>query len=60
MRERGIRGVARGRRRSLTRPDARAVPAPDLGGHDFTVARLGMKLVGDITYLPTDEGWFYL
>jgi hypothetical protein len=36
------------------------VPAPDLGGHDFTVARLGMKLVGDITYLPTDEGWFYL
>ncbi|MFE2639340.1 IS3 family transposase [Streptomyces scopuliridis] len=60
MRERGIRGVTRRRRRSLTRPDARAVPAPDLVGRDFTAARPGTKLVGDITCLPTDEGWLYL
>ncbi|MET9134585.1 IS3 family transposase [Streptomyces antibioticus] len=36
MRERGIAGVTRRRRRSLTRPAKRAVPAADLIGRDFT------------------------
>ncbi|MDO0929597.1 IS3 family transposase [Streptomyces sp. TG1A-8] len=35
MRERDIRGVTRHGRRSLTRPDAKAKPAPDLTGRDF-------------------------
>ncbi|MET8183988.1 IS3 family transposase [Streptomyces sp. NPDC005336] len=60
MRERGIAGVTRRRRRSLTRPDRQARPAPDLIGRDFTAARPGIRLVGDITYLPTQEGWLYL
>ncbi|MEH0468150.1 IS3 family transposase [Streptomyces hayashii] len=60
MRERGIRGVTRRKRRSLTRPDAKAKPAPDLIGRDFHAERPGIKLVGDITYLPTTEGWLYL
>ncbi|EFK98001.1 integrase [Streptomyces sp. SPB78] len=60
MRERDIRGVTRRRRRSLTRPDKKATPAPDLIGRDFHVERPGIKLVGDITYLPTAEGWLYL
>lgn len=60
MRERDIRGVTRRRRRSLTRPDAKAKPAPDLIGRDFHAERPGTKLVGDITYLPTAEGWLYL
>ena len=60
MRERGIAGVTRRRRRWLTRPDKRARPAPDLIGRDFTATRPGTKLVGDIAYLPTREGWLYL
>ncbi|MEV2236266.1 IS3 family transposase [Streptomyces phaeochromogenes] len=59
MREYDIAGVTRRKRRSLTRP-AKAVPAHDLIGGDFTAADPGRKLVGDITYIPTDEGWLYL
>jgi putative transposase len=60
MRERRIAGITRRRHRSLTRPDKQARPAPDLIGRDFTAARPGTRLVGDITYLPTLEGWLYL
>ncbi|MEK0098948.1 IS3 family transposase [Streptomyces sp. A475] len=60
MRERGISGVTRRRRKGLTRPAKRTVPAPDLVGRDFTASAPGMKLVGDITYIPTSEGWLYL
>jgi transposase InsO family protein len=59
MREHGI-GHTRRRRRSLTKPDTTAVPAPDLIGRDFTAQAPGQRLVGDITYLPTAEGWLYL
>jgi len=60
MRERDIRGVTRRKRRSLTRPDAKAKPAPDLIGRDFHAMRPGIRLVGDITCLPTAEGWLSL
>ncbi|MGW1008170.1 IS3 family transposase [Streptomyces sp. NPDC002520] len=60
MREHAISGVTRRKGRSLTRPATRAVPAPDLVGRDFTSSAPGMKLVGDITYIPTDEGRLYL
>ncbi|MFI6883737.1 IS3 family transposase [Streptosporangium canum] len=33
---------------------------PDLVGRDFTAARPGTKLVGDITYIRTWEGFLYL
>ncbi len=35
-------------------------PIPDLVCRDFSAAAPGTKLVGDITYLPTWEGWLYL
>lgn len=60
MRERGIIGITRRRRRSLTRQDTTAAPAPDLIGRDFTAEAPGRRFVGDITYLPTAEGWLYL
>jgi transposase InsO family protein len=60
MRERGLAGITRRRRRSLTKQDTRAAPAPDLIRRDFTAVAPGMRLVGDITYLPTAEGWLYL
>ncbi|MBV2358012.1 IS3 family transposase [Streptomyces sp. J2-1] len=60
MRERDIYGVTRRKRRSLTRPAKKAVHAHDLIGRDFTADIPGRKLVGDIIYIPTDEGWLYL
>lgn len=33
---------------------------PDLLCRDFTAAAPGRKMVGDITYIPTWEGWVYL
>jgi putative transposase len=33
---------------------------PDLVARDFTADEPGAKLVGDITYLPTWQGWLYL
>jgi transposase InsO family protein len=60
MREHHITGITRRRRRSLTQPDTTATPAPDLIRRDFTATTPGRRLVGDITYLPTAEGWLYL
>ena len=34
--------------------------SPDLIGRDFTAVTPGTRLVGDITYLNTGEGWLYL
>ena len=44
----------------MTRQDRAAAPAPDLIGRDFTAPAPGQRFVGDITYLPTEEGWLYL
>ena len=35
-------------------------PIPDLVNRDFAAVRPGEKMVGDITYIPTWEGWVYL
>lgn len=45
---------------SLTESDGSAHRLPDLVGRDFTATAPGTKLVGDITYIPTKEGWLYL
>ena len=37
-----------------------AGPIPDLVRRDFTAAAPGEKMVGDITYIPTWQGWLYL
>jgi len=44
----------------LTRADTTARPVPDLVARDFTAEAPGRKLVGDITYIPTWEGWLFL
>jgi transposase InsO family protein len=46
-------------RRSLTEQGA-AGPIPDLVSRDFTAGKPGQKMVGDITYIPTWQGWLYL
>ena len=37
-----------------------AAGTPDLVGRDFTASEPGRKLVGDITYIATWQGWLYL
>ena len=46
-------------RPTTTEPD-QAHRIPDLVQRDFTAQAPGTKLVGDITYIPTGEGWVYL
>lgn len=46
-------------RHSLTE-QGQAGPIPDLVSRDFSAAVPGQKMVGDITYIPTWEGWLYL
>jgi transposase InsO family protein len=47
-------------RYSLTEQDGQAGPIPDLVNRDFTADKPGQKMVGDITYIDTWEGWVYL
>ena len=47
-------------RHSLTSADAGAGPIPDLVNRDFTADVPGAKMVGDITYISTWEGWLFL
>jgi hypothetical protein len=42
-------------RHSLTEADPAAGPIPDLVNRDFSADGPGMKMVGDITYIPTWE-----
>ena len=35
-------------------------PIPDLVNRDFTAHAPGQKMVGDISYIPTWQGWVYL
>lgn len=61
MRQLGLR-PSRGRpwRPVTTLPDGSYQGIPDLVRRDFTAGRPGTKLVGDITYIPTWEGFVYL
>jgi transposase InsO family protein len=56
----GIVGHRPRRRRSPTRPDVGAAPVPDLLGRLFDPDRPDVAWCGDITYIPTEEGWLYL
>jgi len=47
-------------RHSLTEQDGQAGPIPDLVNRDFTADKPGQKMVGDITYISTWEGWLFL
>ncbi len=60
MREAGLRGCLRGRRRRTTRRDRNAAPAPDLVRRKFAAAAPDRLWLADITYVKTDEGFLYL
>jgi putative transposase len=61
MRELGLRPCQpKPWRHSLTEQDGKAGPIPDLVNRHFTAEKPGEKMVGDITYIPTWQGWLYL
>jgi transposase InsO family protein len=47
-------------RKGTTRQAAKRAVIPDLVNRDFTAGAPGAKMVGDITYIRTWEGWLYL
>jgi putative transposase len=60
MRELGLTAVQPRAYKRTTVPGNAPVQAPDLLERDFTADAPGQRLVGDITYLRTAEGWLYL
>jgi transposase InsO family protein len=62
MRTAGLQGRHRRRRHLTTIPDPQAALRPDLIARDFQPDPVGLdaRWCGDITYIPTDEGWLYL
>jgi putative transposase len=60
MREQGLVACQPRPYRTTTKADKAARGIPDRCAGDFTADVPGVKLVGDITYLPTWQGWLYL
>ena len=60
MREMGLVPVQPRPFRTTTEPDPSAPDTVDLVKRDFTASRPGTKVVGDITYIRTWQGWLYL
>ncbi|HET6952551.1 MAG TPA: IS3 family transposase [Acidimicrobiales bacterium] len=60
MRVHGIVGVHKPPRVRTTIPAEHAPPLPDLIGRLFDPGAPDVAWVGDITYIPTGEGWLYL
>jgi transposase InsO family protein len=56
----GIQGICGRRKVVTTRRDRSATPALDLVQRCFDAQELDQLYVGDITYVPTDEGFCYL
>ena len=62
MRAAGLRGRTPRRWRKTTIADPAAAARADLIGRDFTpnAAAINSRWCGDVTYVPTWEGWLYL
>jgi transposase InsO family protein len=58
--EHGLVGHRPARRRSLTKRDAAAAPAPDPVGRLFDPDHPDRVWAGDLTYVATAQGWLYL
>jgi transposase InsO family protein len=62
MRQSGLQGRAAKRWKKTTIPDPAAAARADRIRRDFTAgaSKLNTRWCGDITYIPTWEGWLYL
>jgi putative transposase len=60
MRELGLVACQPRPWRPVTTRPGQAGPIPDLVNRDFTAEVPGQKMAGDITYIPTWQGWAFL
>ena len=61
MQQHGIRARGKRRFRLMTTDSRHSLPiAPNLLNRNFTVAEPNQAWTGDITYIPTGEGWLFL
>lgn len=60
MGELGLRGRAGRRKFRTTIADPNAQPAPDLVGRNFVRDQPDQLWLGDLTYVPTDQGFLYV
>ena len=60
MRENGIRSKVGKKYKAITNSKHSLPVAENILNRDFKADRPGQKMVSDITYIPTDEGWLYL
>jgi len=60
MRQLGIAGAVRGRKRKTTIPDEAAARPADLVQRDFTASRPNQLWVADLTYVATGAGFVYV
>jgi putative transposase len=60
MRDQGIRGASRSKKRFTTKSDPTALRAPDLVNRNFTASRPDALWVADFTYCSTWSGIVYV
>ena len=60
MKENNIHGKARRKYKATTYSDHDMPVAENILNRNFSAKHPGKKMVSDITYIPTDEGWLYL
>jgi len=60
MKENGIHGKARRKYKATTYSGHDMPVAENVLNRNFIAEHPGKKMVSDITYIPTDEGWLYL
>jgi transposase InsO family protein len=60
MKKAGIYSIMRRKFKATTNSHHNLPVAPNLLNRDFTATKPNQKWVGDITYIPTNEGWLYL
>ena len=60
MKQQGLRAKGKRKFKATTNSNHGRPVAPNLLNREFQVNRPDTVYVGDITYIPTDEGWLYL
>lgn len=60
MKENGIRSKVTKKYKATTHSHHNLPVAPNILNRDFTAEKPAQKMVSDITYIPTEEGWLYL
>ena len=59
MKQHQIHSIRKKADRVTTNSNHHYAVSPNLLQRDFSSAKPNQKWVGDITYIPTDEGWLY-